>query len=569
MLGFWKIFKKDEQVCNSMSEQGNGVQLVDSPNQDVKPCDTSVECDSKEVKDPILHHDDDLRQLPDYDPTTELEFYKIPTLDLLSDYSQENLLSAEELSIKIEENKKFITQIFSDYDIPVLKISATVGPTVTLYEIVPAPGVRLSKIKNLENDIAFSLAPLNKVRILIPMPNKATIGIEVPNSNPETVSIKSVISSQKFQTSTYDLPVVLGKTISKEPFIFDLAQSPHLLMAGAPEQGEYVAINTIIASLLYKKHPAQLKFVLIDPRMVDFSMYKAIEKHYLAKLPYDNSSIITDVSKVAEAMNSLCSLMDERYELLAKACCRNINEYNNKFIKRQLNPQMGHYYMFYIVVVIDELADVIAQDGRKVEALISNLAAKARPIGIHLIVATQRPSAKVITGVIKANFPSRIAFKVANRVDSMTILDQAGANQLIGRGDMLIEYGCEITRVQGAYIDATESYKIIDFISAQQGYPCVYELPEANGEGGSEATLDPNNRDPLFEEAARLVCSTQQGTTSMLQRKFGIGYNRAGRIVDQLEAMGIVGPYEGSMARQVLYDETSLERYLETLREIK
>ena len=401
------------------------------------------------------------------------------------------------------------------------------------------------------------------------MPNKATIGIEVPNPNPETVSIKSVISSQKFQKSTYDLPVVLGKTISNEPFIFDLAQAPHLLMAGAPEQGEYVAINTIIASLLYKKHPAQLKFVLIDPRMVDLSMYKAIEKHYLAKLPYDNSSIITDVSKVAEAMNSLCSLMDERYELLAKACCRNINEYNNKFIKRQLNPQMGHYYMSYIVVVIDELADVIAQDGRKVEALISRLAAKARTIGIHLIVATQRPSAKVITGVIKANFPSRIAFKVANRVDSMTILDQAGANQLIGRGDMLIEYGSEITRVQGAYIDATESYKIIDFISAQPGYPFVYELTEANGEGGSEVTIDPNNRDPLFEEAARLVCSTQQGSTSMLQRKFDIGYNRAGKIIDQLEAMGIVGPYEGSMARQVLYDETSLERYLESLREIK
>ncbi|MBO7133863.1 MAG: DNA translocase FtsK [Bacteroidales bacterium] len=515
---------------------------------------------------------DDWTHLPDYDPTKDLEFYKFPTADLLPDFHPKNQLSDEELKEQLNANKDQIIQTLRNYNIEISKISATVGPTVTLYEIVPAPGIRISKIKNLEDDIALSLAALG-IRIIAPIPGKGTIGIEVPNPNPETVSMRSVISSKKFQESKYDLPVALGKTITNETYVFNLAKTPHLLVAGATGQGKSVGINAIIASLLYKKHPSQLKFVLVDPKMVELSIYKAIEKHYLAKLPGDNPSIITDVSKVTESMNSLCILMDERYELLTKAGCRNINEYNEKFIKRQLNPEKGHYYMFYIVVVIDEFADIIVQEGKQVETPISRLAAKARAIGIHLIVATQRPSTNVITGVIKANFPSRIAFKVTNFIDSKTILDQTGANQLIGRGDLLISYGGEITRVQCAFIDTPEVQKLVDFISAQQGYPCVYELPEVKGEGGEDggggATLDPNSRDPLFEEAARLICSTQQGSTSMLQRKFSIGYNRAGKIIDQLEAMGIVGPYEGSKARQVLYDEVSLERYLETLHEIK
>ena len=511
---------------------------------------------------------EDWNNLPDYDPTKDLEFYKFPTADLLPDIQPKDKLSDEEMNKQLNANKDRIVQTLSDYGIAISKISATVGPTVTLYEIVPAPGVRISKIKNLEDDIALSLSALG-IRIIAPIPGKGTIGIEVPNPKPETVSMRSVIVSKKFQESKYDLPVALGKTITNETYVFNLAKTPHLLVAGATGQGKSVGINAIIASLLYKKHPSQLKFVLVDPKMVELSIYKAIEKHYLAKLPGDNPAIITDVSKVTEAMNSLCILMDERYELLTKAGCRNINEYNEKFVKRKLNPEKGHYYMFYIVVVIDEFADIIVQEGRQVETPISRLAAKARAIGIHLIVATQRPSTNVITGVIKANFPSRIAFKVTNYIDSKTILDQTGANQLIGRGDLLISYGGEITRVQCAFIDTPEVQSLVDFISAQQGYACVYELPEVKGEGGeggdSAATLDPNNRDPLFDEAARLICESQQGSTSMLQRKFSIGYNRAGKIIDQLEAAGIVGPYEGSKARQVLYDITSLERYLEVL----
>lgn len=531
--------------------------------------DGNVELDITEATEEPQANPEDWTNLPDYDPTMDLEFYKFPTADLLPDIQPKDKLSDEELKLQLNSNKDRIVQTLSDYGIAISKISATVGPTVTLYEIVPAPGVRISKIKNLEDDIALSLAALG-IRIIAPIPGKGTIGIEVPNPKPETVSMRSVISSKKFQESKYDLPVALGKTITNETYVFNLAKTPHLLVAGATGQGKSVGINAIIASLLYKKHPSQLKFVLVDPKMVELSIYKAIEKHYLAKLPGDNPSIITDVSKVTEAMNSLCILMDERYELLTKAGCRNINEYNEKFIKRKLNPEKGHYYMFYIVVVIDEFADIIVQEGRQVETPISRLAAKARAIGIHLIVATQRPSTNVITGVIKANFPSRIAFKVTNYIDSKTIIDQTGANQLIGRGDLLISYGGEITRVQCAFIDTPEVQSLVDFISAQQGYPCVYELPEVKGEGGEDgmgsgATLDPNNRDPLFDEAARLICESQQGSTSMLQRKFSIGYNRAGKIIDQLEAAGIVGPYEGSKARQVNYDITSLERYLEVL----
>lgn len=578
--------KKNEQAKDDLEleinpgEDAAPQQPVEEPqNQEEAPVpETEAQDDvqldvTKAAEEPQVDPED-WTHLPDYDPTKDLELYKFPTADLLPEFNSKNQLSDEELMAQLNANKDRIVQTLSDYNIEISKISATVGPTVTLYEIVPAPGVRISKIKNLEDDIALSLAALG-IRIIAPIPGKGTIGIEVPNPNPETVSMKSVISSKKFQESTYDLPVALGKTISNETYVFNLAKTPHLLVAGATGQGKSVGINAIIASLLYKKHPSQLKFVLVDPKMVELSIYKAIEKHYLAKLPGDNPSIITDVSKVTEAMNSLCILMDERYELLTKAGCRNINEYNDKFIKRKLNPEKGHYYMFYIVVVIDEFADIIVQEGRQVETPISRLAAKARAIGIHLIIATQRPSTNVITGVIKANFPSRIAFKVTNYIDSKTILDQTGANQLIGRGDLLISYGgAPVTRVQCAFIDTPEVQKLVDFISTQQGYPCVYELPEVKGEGGEDgggsgATLDPNNRDPLFEEAARLVCSSQQGSTSMLQRKFGIGYNRAGRIIDQLEAMGIVGPYEGSKARQVLYDDVSLERYLESLREIK
>lgn len=562
----------EELPIDEISADNVGENLMENPLESQNAEGDNVELDITKADEEPQVDPEDWTNLPAYDPTKDLEFYKFPTADLLPDFQSKNQMSDEELKAQLNAHKNQIVQTLSNYNIEISKISATVGPTVTLYEIVPAPGVRISKIKNLEDDIALSLAALG-IRIIAPIPGKGTIGIEVPNPNPETVSMKSVISSKKFQESTYDLPVALGKTITNETYVFNLAKTPHLLVAGATGQGKSVGINAIIASLLYKKHPSQLKFVLVDPKMVELSIYKAIEKHYLAKLPGNNPSIITDVSKVTEAMNSLCILMDERYELLTKAGCRNINEYNQKFIERKLNPEKGHYYMFYIVVVIDEFADIIVQEGRQVETPISRLAAKARAIGIHLIVATQRPSTNVITGVIKANFPSRIAFKVTNYIDSKTILDQTGANQLIGRGDLLISYGGEITRVQCAFIDTPEVQKLVDFISEQQGYPCVYELPEVKGEGGeggdAGATLDPNNRDPLFDEAARLICSTQQGSTSMLQRKFSIGYNRAGKIIDQLEAAGIVGPYEGSKARQVLYDEISLERYLESLHEIK
>lgn len=561
----------DETPQNESSAEQPEVRVVENPVEEEKLVAEEKENTELEVTVPDEEPQAEANswdKLPPYDPTKDLEFYKFPSVDLLPDFHSKTQLSDEELKKQLNEHKDTIVQTLNNYNIEISKISATVGPTVTLYEIVPAPGVRISKIKNLEDDIALSLAALG-IRIIAPIPGKGTIGIEVPNPNPETVSMNSVIRSQKFQESTYDLPVALGKTISNETFVFNLAKTPHLLVAGATGQGKSVGINAIIASLLYKKHPSQLKFVLVDPKMVELSIYKAIEKHYLAKLPGNNPSIITDVSKVTEAMNSLCILMDERYELLTKAGCRNINEYNDKFIQRKLNPENGHYYMFYIVVVIDEFADIIVQEGRQVETPISRLAAKARAIGIHLIVATQRPSTNVITGVIKANFPSRIAFKVTNYIDSKTILDQTGANQLIGRGDLLISYNGAITRVQCAFIDTPEVQKLVDHISSQQGYAMVYELPEVKTEGeeggGGGATLDPNSRDELFDEAARLVCRTQQGSTSMLQRKFGIGYNRAGRIVDQLEAMGIVGPCEGSKARQVLYDEVSLERYLESL----
>lgn len=502
--------------------------------------------------------------LQDFDPTKDLEFYKMPPIELLADYPSRK---ADVTRDELNANKDKIVRTLRDYKIEISRITATIGPTVTLYEIVPAPGVRISKIKNLEDDIALSLAALG-IRIIAPIPGKGTIGIEVPNSKPETVSMRSVIKSAKFQESTFELPVALGKTISNETYVFNLAKTPHLLIAGATGQGKSVGVNAIITSLLYKKHPSQLKFVLVDPKMVELSIYSRIEKHYLAKLPGDEAAIITDVTKVVPVMLSLCIEMDARYKLLTQAGVRNITEYNTKFVSRRLNPNKGHYFMPYIVVVIDEFADIIIQEGKQIEAPISRLAAKARAIGIHLIVATQRPSTDVITGVIKANFPTRIAFKVTNMHDSKTILDTTGANQLIGRGDMLISETGKINRVQCAFVDTPEVELVVDHISSQQGYPHALELPEPEvpeaGSGG--AGIDPNEKDDLFDEAARIVVRHQQGSTSLIQRKMSIGYNRAGRIIDQLEAAGIVGPYEGSKARQVFYpDELSLEQYLSSL----
>lgn len=527
--------------------------------------DVNDTLEEEELSDEEINSD----MMQDYDPTKDLEFYKFPSIDILTDYpSRKGDVTRDELNA----NKDKIVRTLRDYKIEISRITATIGPTVTLYEIVPAPGVRISKIKNLEDDIALSLAALG-IRIIAPIPGKGTIGIEVPNSKPETVSMRSVIKSAKFQESSYELPIAMGKTISNETYVFNLAKTPHLLVAGATGQGKSVGVNAIIASLLYKKHPSQLKFVLVDPKMVELSIYSQIEKHYLAKLPGEESCIITDVTKVVPVMNSLCIEMDARYTLLTKARVRNITEYNKKFIARKLNPNNGHRYMPYIVVVVDEFADIIVQEGKQVEAPISRLAAKARAIGIHLIVATQRPSTDVITGVIKANFPTRIAFKVTNGHDSKTILDSTGANQLIGRGDMLISETGKINRVQCAFIDTPEVESLVEHINEQQGYPNVYELPEpevAESGSGSAGGLNANEKDDLFEDAARLVVRHQQGSTSLIQRKMAIGYNRAGRIIDQLEAAGIVGQYEGSKARQVLYpDEYSLEQYLNSLNENK
>ncbi|MCP4125411.1 MAG: DNA translocase FtsK, partial [Bacteroidetes bacterium] len=444
------------------------------------------------------------------------------------------------------------------------QIKATVGPTITLYEIVPEAGVRISKINNLEDDIALSLAALG-IRIIAPIPGKGTIGIEVPNLNPTTVSMRSALSSEKFQHSKMELPVALGKTISNETYVTDLTKMPHLLMAGATGQGKSVGLNAVLASILYKKHPAQVKFVLVDPKKVELTLFNKIERHFLAKLPDSEEAIITETQKVVHTLNSLCLEMDDRYELLKNAHCRNLKEYNTKFIARKLNPNNGHRFLPYIVLVVDEFADLIMTAGKEVEMPIARLAQLARAIGIHLIIATQRPSVNIITGTIKANFPARIAFRVTSKIDSRTILDAGGAEQLIGRGDMLLSTGNEVIRIQCAFIDTPEVEKITEYIGSQQGYPTAFELPEfvdENSGGGSAIELD--DRDALFEEAARIVVQNQQGSASLLQRRLKLGYNRAGRIVDQLEAAGIIGPFEGSKARQVLItDELSLEQKLQ------
>ena len=500
-----------------------------------------------------------------YDPHYELSDFKFPTLDLLNDYGDKR---AEVSNEELEANKNKIVETLGNYGIQIDKIKATIGPTVTLYEIVPAAGVRISKIKNLEDDIALSLAALG-IRIIAPIPGKGTIGIEVPNKNPETVSMKSVLCSEKFQNNKYALPCAIGKTISNETYVFDLAKMPHILMAGATGQGKSVGLNAIVASLLYSKHPSDLKFVMVDPKKVELTLYNRIERHYLAKLPDLEDAIITDVKQVVRTLNSLCIEMDQRYDLLKAAQCRNIIEYNEKFKSRRLLPTEGHRYLPYIVLVVDEFADLIMTAGRDVEAPIARLAQLARAIGIHLIIATQRPSVNIITGSIKANFPARIAFRVISAVDSKTILDQSGANQLIGRGDMLLSTGNDMVRLQCAFIDTPEVEAITSYIGEQRGYSEPFLLPEVpeegdSGEGGDFE--DGDERDSLFEEAARIVVQTQQGSTSMIQRKLKLGYNRAGRIIDQLEAAGIVGPFSGSKSREVkVANEFALEQILKDL----
>lgn len=497
----------------------------------------------------------------EFDPTLELSNYKFPTIDLLKDYGTVGITINQE---ELEENKNRIVDTLRNYKIDIAQIKATVGPSVTLYEIVPEAGIRISKIKSLEDDIALSLAALG-IRIIAPMPGKGTIGIEVPNKNPSMVPMKGVIASAKFQEAEMELPIALGKTISNETFVVDLAKMPHLLMAGATGQGKSVGLNAVLTSLLYKKHPAEVKFVLVDPKKVELTLFNKIERHYLAKLPDTEDAIITDNSKVITTLNSLCVEMDNRYSLLKDAMVRNIKEYNDKFKQRKLNPEAGHRFLPYIVLVVDEFADLIMTAGKEVETPIARLAQLARAIGIHLIIATQRPSVNVITGIIKANFPARIAFRVTSKIDSRTILDQQGADQLIGRGDLLYTNGNDLIRVQCAFVDTPEVEKITEFIGSQKAYPTAYMLPEFIGEEGNGINLDIDisERDSLFREAAEVIVTAQQGSASLIQRKLKLGYNRAGRLIDQLEAAGIVGPFEGSKARSVnIPDLVALEQFL-------
>jgi DNA segregation ATPase FtsK/SpoIIIE, S-DNA-T family len=505
-------------------------------------------------------------KLGKYDPTLDLSHYNPPTLDLLKVYGTDNDTQID--MVEQTANKDRIIKTLQNYGIEIETIKATVGPTITLYEIVPKAGVRISKIRNLEYDIMLSLAATG-IRIIAPIPGKGTIGIEVPNSDPQVVSMHSIIASKKFQESKFELPVAFGRTITNEIFMVDLAKMPHLLVAGATGQGKSVGLNAIITSLLYKKHPSQLKLVLVDPKKVEFNIYGDIEKHFLAKLPDGEDAIITDTSKVVETLNSLCKEMDERYDLLKKAHVRNIKEYNEKFFIRHLNPEKGHRFLPYIVVIVDEFGDLIMTAGKEVEMPIARIAQLARAVGIHMIIATQRPSVNIITGVIKANFPARVAFRVSSMIDSRTILDSPGANQLVGRGDMLFSQGNDLTRVQCAFVDTPEVENIVHHIRQQQAYPTAFYLPEyvgAESDGIDAGSVDMTKRDPLFEEAARLIVANQQGSTSLIQRKFSIGYNRAGRIVDQLEVAGIIGPFEGSKARQVLVmDSYQLEQILQRL----
>ncbi|CAN5815194.1 hypothetical protein BH24BAC1_BH24BAC1_05350 [soil metagenome] len=517
------------------------------------------------IEEPIKEEEEgEIPVSENYDPTLDLARYQYPNIDLLNDYGASKVQVSKE---ELEANKDKIVETLANYSIGIASIKATIGPTVTLYEIVPEAGVRISKIKNLEEDIALSLAALG-IRIIAPIPGKGTIGIEVPNKKKEMVPIKAILSTEKFLKSDMDLPIAFGKTITNEVFIADLAKMPHLLMAGATGQGKSVGLNAILTSLLYKRHPSQLKFVLVDPKKVELSLFNKIERHFLAKLPDSEEAIITDTSKVVNTLNSLCMEMDMRYDLLKDAGCRNLKEYNLKFVERRLSPKKNHRFLPFIVLVIDELADLMMMAGKEVETPIARLAQLARAIGIHLVVATQRPSVNVITGIIKANFPARISFKVTSKIDSRTILDAGGADQLIGQGDMLFSLGSDMIRVQCAFVDTPEVDRICEFIGNQQGYDDAYLLPEFVGdESGAEKTdFDPSQRDSMFEEAARIVVTHQQGSTSLIQRRLKLGYNRAGRLIDQLESAGVVGPFEGSKAREVLIpDEYSLEQLLNSM----
>jgi DNA segregation ATPase FtsK/SpoIIIE, S-DNA-T family len=525
--------------------------------------DIALEIKTVEEKPADEEEKKDYSDLPPYEPTLDLRDYKYPKVDLLEAHGSEKIVQDPQ---ELENNKNQIIATLRNYDIEIQKIFATVGPTVTLYEIIPAAGVRISRIKNLEDDIALSLAALG-IRIIAPIPGKGTIGIEVPNVKKTVVSMKTLLSSEKFQHNNYSLPIAVGKKIDNDNFIVDLASMPHLLMAGATGQGKSVGLNAILVSLLYKKHPSQLKFVLIDPKKVELSVYRFIENHFLAKLPGEEDAIITDTKKVINTLNALCIEMDNRYDLLKEAGARNIKEYNEKFTKRKLNPQKGHQYLPFIVLVIDEFADLIMTAGKEVEMPIARLAQLARAVGIHLIIATQRPSVNIITGTIKANFPSRIAFKVSSKIDSRTILDAGGAEQLIGKGDMLISHNGEIVRLQCAFVDTPEVERVVDFIQDQRGYPQPFLLPEYVDEKELEGKdFDASDKDPLFEDAAKLIVQNQVGSTSLLQRRMKLGYNRAGRLMDQLEAAGVVGPNQGSKAREVLIKtEAELQEYLQNL----
>ena len=568
------LVEKENQILNITDTK----ELLQD-DEDVKPLITTskvkdknitpLELEIKTVPEKIDEEEEQIiinSKLPNakpYDPILDLRDYKFPTLDLLENHGSEKIVQdANEL----ENNKNQIINTLKNYDINIQKISATVGPTVTLYEIIPAAGVRISRIKNLEDDIALSLAALG-IRIIAPIPGKGTIGIEVPNARKTVVSMKTLLASEKFQNNNFSLPIAIGKKIDNENFIVDLASMPHLLMAGATGQGKSVGINALLVSLLYKKHPSQLKFVLVDPKKVELSIYKAIEKHFLAKLPGEEDAIITDTKKVVHTLNALCIEMDNRYDLLKEAGCRNIREYNEKFVARKLNPEKGHQFLPFIVLVVDEFADLIMTAGKEIELPIARLAQLARAVGIHLIIATQRPSVNIITGTIKANFPARIAFKVSSKIDSRTILDAGGAEQLIGKGDMLISYNGELVRLQCAFVDTPEVDKIVDFIGEQRGYPQAFLLPEYIDEKELEAKgADLTDRDSLFEDAARLIVASQIGSTSLLQRRMKLGYNRAGRLMDQLEAAGVVGMNQGSKARDVLIKtESDLQMIFDTL----
>lgn len=550
----WIVEKKSSAKKEEQKELELDIQ-ISVPD---KPMDTTLEIERNELEKKYAGEQSD-----PFDPTLELPNYKFPTLSLLIDYPPKDVRVSKD---ELEQNKNKIVETLINFKIGIQSIKATIGPTVTLYEIIPKAGIKISKIKNLEDDIALSLAALG-IRIIAPIPGRGTIGIEVPNKNREMVDVRSVIITEKFMKSNYDLPVVLGKTISNEVFVTDLAKMPHLLMAGATGQGKSVGLNMVITSLLYKKHPSQLKFVLVDPKKVELTLFNKIEKHFLAKLPDAEEAIITDTSIVVNTLNSLCIEMDQRYDLLKTAGCRNLKEYNKKIESRRLNPNKGHKFLPYIVLVIDELADLMMTAGKEVETPIARLAQLARAIGIHLIVATQRPSVNVITGIIKANFPARLSFRVTSKIDSRTILDTGGADQLIGMGDMLLSLGSEMIRLQCAFVDTPEVDNLCEFIGDQKGYESAYMLPEYVGEEASGiGEVDLSDRDALFADAARVIVLHQQGSTSLIQRKLKLGYNRAGRLIDQLEAAGIVGTFEGSKAREVLIpDEYALEQLLSEL----